>query len=320
MQLDSLSLEDLTILQDRLRSVAAAMHVLTDCGFAPRADLSPGPSARISFDEVLPTTRAFADNIPFNPVVYPPRPTVVGVDHGMDVPVEVTVHLAPPAIDFTDRRPVADPVVPGSARALAQTVQPSRWTEEEDARAVDLCVEALMSGMTQSAAHMSVAEKLGRPVEGTKFRFGTKLKDRVRDAMDAAIDGSVARALKAGADVATLEVTAPEPTVEAAPPVAAPDPHLPDMPTDLLGAHLASVDRKRGWTMARDLDLIDLACAGWEMAAIGAELHIDAGDVKRRYDLLTDQHRDKSDKLVRRFTRDQVLERLKALMPAQAAE
>lgn len=344
MQLERLSLDDLNHLADRLYGVAAAMLVLRDNGFNPRANLNPMGDTAISFAPILPpydpitvgwqlphmevveaeerrfaaskaADTGFADSIPFDPAVYPPRPTITdAADGGENVraaEVEVTgpIEPAPEAIDFTSRCEPVEAVTPGSARALAQTNQPPRWTEEEDARAVDLCVAAMMTGMTQSAAYVSVAHKLGRPIEGTKFRFNTKLKDRVHEAMDAAIDASVARARAAEIAPATFV------------PVATPvDPILPDAPNDLLGAHLASVDRRRGWTMARDLDLIELACAGWEMAAIGAELQVDAGEVKRRYDLLTDQHRDKADKLVRRFSRDQVLERLKQLAQPVAAE
>lgn len=57
--------------------------------------------------------------------------------------------------------------------------KPAPWTPEEDARAVALMAEHLMAGAKKGDAYCAVADALGRPLEGFKFRCKTKLGDQI---------------------------------------------------------------------------------------------------------------------------------------------
>jgi hypothetical protein len=76
---------------------------------------------------------------------------------------------------------------------------------------------------------------------------------------------------------------------------------------DELGAHLASVPHKNGWTIAIDAELLRLACLGWQIPEIELELGRDG--VKLRFHLLTRG---------KQFARDMVASRL-ALLSSLAA-
>jgi len=90
------------------------------------------------------------------------------------------------------------------------------------------------------------------------------------------------------------------------------DPFPDDEPTDDLGRHLWFLTRKGDWHFGADHQLMDLACMGWNVPDIAAEMGRGDLDVKRRFDLLTDK---------RRFNRAAVRDRLAAFLAlAGAAE
>ena len=80
-----------------------------------------------------------------------------------------------------------------------------------------------------------------------------------------------------------------------------------------LRAHLSGLPTKGGWTRVRDLELLDLSIAGWQVPEIAMEMAISPADIKARFALLLGTYRDANDKEQRRFKRDDVQAGLKAL-------
>lgn len=234
---------------------------------------------------------------------------VTGQDGGAGVAV-----IRPAAPD-----PTPEPVVPGSVRAVVQSAKALAWTEEQDAQLIRMVVDAMAIGATKARGIAIAAAEIGRPEAGTQWRLQNKLALRFEASL------AVAIADKAGKSPVALPPVSP-PVAQAAPraviqaAVKAPLVQVPAPLADDLDAHLGAMSRKGGWSMQRDLEVMELACIGWGFAEIGAELSLDSGDVRRRFDLLTGLHRDAADKQVRRFPRADVLSRLNALCPAQASE
>lgn len=200
------------------------------------------------------------------------------------------------------------------------------WTPEEDARLIGLVVSGVARlGLTKGAAMKAAAHELGRPEAGTAFRCHHKLKDRL----------DVALALGTTEALLDLPEDAPEPipSPEAAPQLAEGDasvgghPPAEVQPTpepepqpvkaapvanDLTG-HLTSLDDKGGWTLERDLELMELSIAGWQPQEIALELQVQAALIKSRFDALTGLYEGATGKKVRRFDRQTVFEALTRL-------
>lgn len=215
--------------------------------------------------------------------------------------------------------------VPGSASALAANAGKLRWTEEEDDRLVAYIVEAVtVRGLTKAAAIPLAAAELGRPAPGTEFRANRALKDR--------INGAIFAAATRQAQTETPEIPASDtPLVadgdaaiggdasgEAPTPVPEKAWDKPSHIADPLTAHLMALPQKDGWTLARDLDLMELTVASWPSNEIGLELKVRADLVKARFDLLTGLYTDANGKKCRRFPRKAVLDALQALNAANA--
>jgi hypothetical protein len=82
------------------------------------------------------------------------------------------------------------------------------------------------------------------------------------------------------------------------------------VPDDEIGRHLFGMTVKGGWDFRADHRLLELACLGWRVPDIAAEMGRADLDVKRRFDLLLDG---------RKFKREDVRDRLAGFL-ALAAE
>lgn len=202
--------------------------------------------------------------------------------------------------------PTVDPVdpapAPGSASAMADR-RPAAWTEDEDARAVEIFVDARRRLVPIGEAYAAVADALGRPLEGTKFRLKNKLAERVEAGL------APPKATPAAKTPAPAPVQPPQPA-----------PAAPLTPTGELQTYLAALPRKLGreeWPLRSDLSLIEMSNQGFAKQDIAVDMGVDAKLIGERFDLLTGQHRDADDKPVRRWKVRDVLAALQALTPAQ---
>lgn len=214
------------------------------------------------------------------------------------------------------------------------------WTDEEDARLINLvCTGVHMFNMSKSAAIRSAAAELGRSESATSFRCYHQLRARLTAEMAAAQE---ARDIvdPPGENPAT-QIPSPEAARQDAPPPQAEVqgegavPQVRDAPAlepeagagatstsiiaDPVTAYLMALPNKDGWTLARDLDLIELTLAGWMPNEIALELKVRADQVKARFDLLTGLHTDEATgKQARRWPREAVFDALQALRQADA--
>lgn len=217
------------------------------------------------------------------------------------------------------------------------------WTAEEDARLIELVAGGMVRlGLGKTAAIRAAAAELGRPEQGTAFRCHHKLKNQI---------GLAVETFKARVQADTTTILAgfpPEPTqIPEGPALAtATDgttasygdaagvgdtlPAAQDEDLDAksraaaiahgngpartaIWAHVTSLPRKDGWTLQRDIDLLELAILGWLQNEISLELGVQAKLIKPRLDLLTGLYKDEADRQVRLFKREDVLSALKAL-------
>lgn len=172
-----------------------------------------------------------------------------------------------------------NPVTPGSARALAQTAQGPRWTEDEDTRAVAMAVELLLRehhSVDQLAR--AIGPVMGRPVPGTAYRLRQKLSDRITAELTAATAAHAAeRAAKAAAIKAERQAFAPP--APANPPAAA--------PLTPLGRHVANLPANRAWTRLQDIALLELLEKGFTVSEACVDLGMQFPAVKARAQELT---------------------------------
>lgn len=186
-----------------------------------------------------------------------------------------------------------EPPAPILSTAIAK---PPNWSEAEDAQAIEIYVAARLQGENQQRCYALIAAALGRPVSGCAFRMSHKLLQRSAQAV-------IDRKRGYGGQ--------PSPATPAAPATV--------NPPDPLTEHLGQMSMKSSWTPQRDMALLELACDGWDMNAIGNDLGIDAKAVKDRFDALTGVYRDPNDRICRRWAREAVRDRLRQMVP-QAAE
>jgi hypothetical protein len=207
---------------------------------------------------------------------------------------------AAPAAQTEDRAPV-----PGSASALAASaaaVRNNAWTPEEDARLIEVVVMGMQRlGLGKYAAIRAAAEELGRPVPGTEFRCKNALRARLEDALAAAPPSPEAAPV---ADGDTAAEGATPAAVQA---------DNGSFVADPVTAHLMALTDKGGWTLDRDLELMELSIAGWAPNEIALQIQMQAGAIKPRFDALTGLYTDGNDKKQRRFSREAVFEALTRL-------
>lgn len=197
---------------------------------------------------------------------------------------------------------------PGSASAMAaqSLAWAGAWTEEQDALLIDALAQARIDGTPKGDVFRAMAEKLGRTFKAVEQR-GYRLTARVNaeehrkraEAPESEPDTPSADAAAAHADEMA------DAAVQAA---------------DDLTSHLAALTDKGGWSLQRDTDLMELSIAGWPAGDIALELGMQDAAIKPRFDTLTGLHEDEATgKKVRRWTREQVLDGLKALALRRAA-
>ena len=204
--------------------------------------------------------------------------------------------------------PAAPAAVPGAAHQ--DRLLPASWTEEEDADLVRLVAFGIAKmGLTKGAAIRAAAKGIGRPEQGSAFRLHHKLKPRLDAALTEAAMGQAQTEIPEDKPFPVQEGAAGE---GATPPAAQP-PAPVSFAADEVTSHLMALPDKGGWTVDRDLELMELSIAGWQPNEIALQLQVQANLVKPRFDALTGLYDDATGKKVRRFTREAVFAALSRL-------
>lgn len=350
--LSDLSLDDLRGLNDRLTGLVTAGFRLEQGGLAPRFDLTPGMPIRITLGAVMPSVDrpSFGDWIAAQPqsteaasqpadaqadaVADLRQPEPVDAPSTTGEGVEGAIISAEPSRSAVSASPkveapeapaesgggpeVAAPApaapVPGSASALAAASSlPAPWTAAEDKTLVDTIVALMIGGMARKPAATEASKLLpGRTADACIYRAHTKAKDTIN-------------ALVAEAAILQAQTETPE-IPEAVPPLsqgdAAAEGHssAAAQSTDPLLVHLCTLTDKGGWSLQRDLDLMELSNAGWPAADIAREIQMPDAAIKPRFDALTGLHDDEATgKKARRWSREEVLGALLVIAGKAAA-
>ena len=167
------------------------------------------------------------------------------------------------------------PTAPAAASDPEPAPIPSRagepWTDEEDARAIEMKRDGMSA--------RKIAEALGRPVQGTCFRLSKVLQDRIKQP-------AKSPTAKSPAAIPAEPQTKGDTPKGAA--VAAPqfDPTTP-LWFRQLDAVLTAIGYKTPWTPALDLELVEELARGRRVAEVAADMKIDAAAVKARWFALT---------------------------------
>lgn len=212
--------------------------------------------------------------------------------------------------------------IAGSASALAATSGQKLWTEEEDARLVNLVATAIVNlGLPKKTAISEAARILGRPEQATHFRVYNKVKTQLAAAISAlAMDQAQTETPDAGEPPSPIE---DEPDVEPGQrdagttvrAAASIEGQLAD--ADPLIAHLDQLTYKDGWSLERDVEFLELKGLGWNENEIALEMKIQAKLLRPRLDLLTGAYTDDKGKLQRRFGHVAVFAALQARLNAK---
>lgn len=333
--LNFLKLAELNDLHRKLTALLNAGLSLERAGWPVRFDLTPGADIRLVFSMPMPAcpeAPAMAQTDPTGAQMPEDAAEAAPGDLAdtaggkpsdiMPVaPIEVDPALAPEVLEMALPLPGGEndgaklPPPPEPAKTAAgggHAVPPPGgetttnrkalpWAKAED----DLAIQMVAEGYSAAA----IAAKLGRPIEGTRFRLYTKLKTRAQKVKTpAALAEPVApsSAPRQFVPAAPIATTKSKPNSKPTP-----------LPRDAspLDHHMAKISRKGGWTIEQDLDVMHLANLGWQVAEIALELQLDGAAVKDRFDLLTGF--DKGSKR-RAFGRPSVLDWLQTAVNAAA--
>lgn len=179
-------------------------------------------------------------------------------------------------------------VTPGSARALAATAQPPRWTEEEDATAIRMAVERLrVDHWTDTELARVIAAALGRPQEGTKFRLKTKLWGAIQAGLKAPKPAAPEPEPVAPPLVVVEAAPVPEAVfAKPQPEPAAPEPQPRPLGNSAAARHLTSLPPSVDWTREDDIELLEALGRGFKLAEIAVDMRRDWAALKRRSDAL----------------------------------
>ena len=247
------------------------------------ADLDPGPEQGPDFQDIeTPTARLSGlGDCPNVKQALPAIPSADRVildgkgDEPADAPSETAVkaeadiyipaEAPPPANAGPDRGNTPPPVAPVARTKTGRALAPN-WTAYDD----DLAMKLLAEGLGVD----DIAMKLGRPVEGTRFRFKNALRDRVLEVRRAMV-----KELSKGVDLQAVE------------PPKKPDTKRP-MTDDL--HNLTAVQRaisyrfdalgyRDGHTSKNDLDLVHRLMRGEKLSMIAADWGSDTRALKKRF-------------------------------------
>lgn len=286
--------------RDACAIIMAAVAELGSIGFAARAvHDAPGQTFVLTCDVLLETTQAAERDRPIEVVaaeVIPAGPPAVVIECEPTGEMPVVIEPAPVA-----EAPVLAEV-PCEATE-APEAKPSRgpqtgaiWTQTEDAKAVQIFVAARAKGITRTDAAQLVADALDRPFQGVEYRLKTKLAAAVHAA------NAEAETIIAPVQVdKTCHVDAPPTT-------------LASIASDPLRHHLLGLRRLGKHKIDDDLEMMESICDGLEATVIADQIGIDVAEVKRRFDALTGFYRDDDSKPRRKWSREQVLMTLRALL------
>lgn len=218
-------------------------------------------------------------------------------------------------------RAVGAPLRPVAVKAS----RPARkvWTVEDDARALALIRSVLRCGGGVTAAIAAAAVGLGRSCKGVQARWNVVLKFEGWAPVDAPVRDTLRRPLRRP----LRQADAPVRRVVLPPDVAARVARVPlrlglvstqldGVADDPLAAHLGGLPHGRGWSVARDLALMQALCDGWPVVRMAAALGVSEPDIRARLDAL--QGRDPVSGQ-RRFARDLVRAALRGLLAAGGA-
>lgn len=359
MPLNDLTLDDLRKLSDWLVSIAHSGFRLEQDGLAPRFDLTPGMPIRVTLGAVMPPatrpdfgawlaqqathpTESAAEDLPsfLKPRPMEAAPPAVGAEPvdpppalgevagGGPISAEPSrsaeVAVSPGATKAEAQaesgggqavaaaEPPAAPV-PGSASALAAQAGQwaGAWTEAQDDTLIEAIATAQIYGTPKVDAITTAAIALGRSfkaVEQRSYRIGGKIKAEVaRRAMQQAQN-----------EAPEIPAAQPSPSADGDSAVGGHSPAAVQNGDPLI-AHLRGLTNKGGWSLARDLELLELSCNGWPAADIAREIQMPDAAVKPRFDALTGLHDDEvTGKKARRWTREEVLGAL-LIMAGKAA-
>jgi hypothetical protein len=286
MKLQKLSLAELQQLQAGIDTLCAAGSILEDAGLDPIFDLTPGEAVCIFPGLDVPP---ISDELPNSD--------------------ELTAHQipAPPAQSASVKMPTAGAtgeVAGGKFEALApgntKDLVTGPLSDAERVRIVALDIKGMsrpdiaadLNRRVQTVAlYLTALDKGDDPAteettaditwtnaartEGMQWPLGRPFGPRptatcakLLAEQEAIIDLPTSAKLLAELGAYAYTTTTAEP-----------------LELDELGAHLASVPHKNGWTIAIDAELMRLACLGWKIPEIELELGRDG--VKLRFYLLT---------------------------------
>jgi len=207
--LDELNRDDLNALCDKLQTISRVMELLSDAGFAPKVDLTPGRAPVIHLNAiVLPAevplppghrwpdagTEGYEDELArltdwarklgLCGAVATDQPGQTLSEAGL-VDQGDGAEVAAPVPSPVVVEPEPEPVAVAQVAAVAPADQPAPqvprytrqqpWTEQEDRLAITECVRLMERGISRNQAAVQVAEIVGRPLDATRFRLSHKL-------------------------------------------------------------------------------------------------------------------------------------------------
>jgi hypothetical protein len=189
-------------------------------------------------------------------------PPVAAGETVAGMPEQTADHTAgAAAADSGGEAGVAAPDLP-AAPIAASVNSGGMWTEEEEARVVEIVAQSWATDAPKKEGIRLAVEAVGRAIPAMENRVYSKLKARI--------------------DARVRELCQPK---SAAPP--------PAEITPAIRRHLASLSRithGRRWTEAEDISVLEAALQGMKLAEIAADMGIDASKVKHRLEVLGRSH------------------------------
>lgn len=213
---------------------------------------------------------------------------IMGLNEGIRLEVDrdplggACFHAIEPMEPTEFYHPKASPQTPKKAppaakvAAAASPTKPLPWSPEEDAVVLRLAAESPEASKLQ-ISHIASGLLNNRSQKAVYFRMKSVLKDRLDKPRPDAPSMPKKPPQSAPAAVGT-----PAPSNR---PASLALPQRADVPSELRG-HVTALPRPDGWVLKDDLELMQRATAGENMALISAAMEREAAFVVRRFDLL----------------------------------